>query len=110
MINLTNILFAQQQGGGGGTTGGAGNLLSLILPFVILIAVFYFFIILPQSREKKKRQKMLDSMKEGDTVTTSGGLIGVIKKIENDIVTLKVSEGTNLRVEKWAVTRVHGEQ
>jgi len=103
MINPINILLAQQQGGG-------GNLFSLILPFIILIAVLYFFAILPQSREKKRRQKMLDSLKQGDTVTTSGGIIGVIQKIDGDVVTLKVAEGTSLRVEKWAVSRVHGEQ
>ncbi|MEO0140247.1 MAG: preprotein translocase subunit YajC [candidate division WOR-3 bacterium] len=106
-MNLTEILLAQQQQP---TGGGAGGLLSLILPFIILLAVFYFFIILPQSKEKKKRQKMLDSLKEGDTITTAGGLIGVIKKIDGDVVTLKVSEGTTLRIEKWAVSRLHGEQ
>jgi preprotein translocase subunit YajC len=103
MINPINILLNQQQSGG-------GNLLSLILPFVILIAVFYFLLYLPQSREKKRRQKMLDSLKQGDTVTTTGGIIGVIQRIDGDVVILKVSEGTNLKVEKWAVSRVHGEQ
>ena len=106
MHNLITLLMAQQQGSQGGT----GSWLSMLLPFIVLIAVFYFFIILPQSREKKKKQRMLDALAKGDVVTTAGGLVGQVQKVSDETVTLRLSDGVNVKLEKWAVSRVHNKQ
>ena len=78
-----------------------------IAPLVFIFAIFYFLLILPQQRRQKKWQGMLDTLKTGDKVTTSGGLRGTIMAIKDDCVHLRVPPN-NLVVEvtKAAVTQV----
>jgi preprotein translocase subunit YajC len=95
------FFLAVQFGGGGGM-----GWLS-IAPLVFIFAIFYFLLILPQQRRQKKWQGMLDQLKTGDKVTTSGGLRGTIMAIKDDCVHLRVPPN-NLVVEvtKAAVTQV----
>jgi preprotein translocase subunit YajC len=58
--------------------GAGGGGLSLLIMFVPMIALIYFLLILPQQRRQKKWQGMLDQLKTGDKVTTSGGLRGTV--------------------------------
>ena len=78
-----------------------------IAPLVFIFAIFYFLLILPQQRRQKKWQAMLDQLKTGDKVTTSGGLRGTIIAIKDDAIHLRVPPD-NLRVEvtKASVTVV----
>jgi preprotein translocase subunit YajC len=85
------FLFAVQTGGGG--MGWLG-----IAPLIFIFAIFYFLLILPQQRRQKKWQAMLDQLKTGDKVTTSGGLRGTIIALKDDAVHLRVPPD-NLRVE-----------
>ncbi len=66
--------------------------------FVPMIAIFYFLLILPQQRRQKKWQAMLDQLKTGDKVTTSGGLRGTVIALKDDAIHLRVPPD-NLRVE-----------
>jgi preprotein translocase subunit YajC len=88
-------------------TGGGGMGWLSIAPLVFIFAIFYFLLILPQQRRQKKWQGMLDQLKTGDKVTTSGGLRGTIMAIKDDCVHLRVPPN-NLVVEvtKAAVTQV----
>ncbi len=83
------LLILQAPGGGG---------LSLVIMFVPMIAIFYFLLILPQQRKQKKWQAMLDQLKTGDKVTTSGGLRGVVIALKDDAIHLRVPPD-NLRLE-----------
>jgi preprotein translocase subunit YajC len=69
-----------------------------IAPLILIFAVFYFVLIMPQQRRQKKWQAMLDQLKTGDKVTTSGGLRGTIIALKDDSVHLRVPPD-NLRVE-----------
>ncbi len=82
-------IYVQQAAGGG--------LGALFLPLV-LIAVFYFILILPQQRRQKKWQAMLEQIKTGDKVVTSGGIRGTIFALKDDAVQLRVPPD-NLRLE-----------
>jgi preprotein translocase subunit YajC len=84
------LAMMQAQGGSGG--------MSLLIMFVPMIAMIYFFLVMPQQRRQKKWQAMLDQLKTGDRVTTSGGLRGVIVALKDDSVHLRVPPD-NLRVE-----------
>jgi len=66
--------------------------------FVPMIAIFYFLLILPQQRRQKKWQAMLDQLKTGDKVTTSGGLRGTVVALKDDAIHLRVPPD-NLRLE-----------
>src|SRR5690242_5130903 len=86
---------------------GGGSSAALLLPVVFMFAVFYFLLIMPQQRRQKKWQAMLDQLKAGDKVTTSGGLRGTIMSLKDDAIHLRVPPN-NLVVEvtKASVTHV----
>ncbi|MFO7951924.1 MAG: preprotein translocase subunit YajC [Bacillota bacterium] len=76
------------------------------LPLILLFVVFYFLLIRPQQKQQKKRQEMLNNLEEGNRVVTIGGLHGVIKKIDEDVIALRVAEGLTLKFSRAAVERV----
>jgi preprotein translocase subunit YajC len=77
------------------TSGGGMGLLIMFVPMIVMI---YLFLVMPQQRRQKKWQAMLDQLKTGDKVTTSGGLRGTIIALKDDSVHLRVPPD-NLRVE-----------
>lgn len=77
--------------------GGGSGLLGLA-PLLFIFAIFYLLLILPQQRKQKKWQAMLNELKTGDKIVTSGGLRGTIVGLKDDAVTLRVPPD-NLRVE-----------
>jgi preprotein translocase subunit YajC len=76
------ILAVQTGSGGMGWLG--------IAPLIFIFAIFYFLLIMPQQRRQKKWQAMLETLKTGDKVTTSGGLRGTIFSMKDDSITLRV--------------------
>ena len=69
-----------------------------LAPLLFIFAIFYFLLIMPQQRKQKKWQAMLNELKTGDRIVTSGGLRGTIVGLKDDAVTLRVPPD-NLRVE-----------
>ena len=70
---------------------GTGNIFtSLILPFGGMAAIMYFLLIRPQQQQRKRHREMLENLKKGTEVVTSGGLIGKITKITDKEVTLNL--------------------
>ena len=64
--------YAQAAGGAGG--------LSSLLPFLLIFVVFYFFLIRPQQKRAKEHREMVNNVKRGDKIVTSGGLLGTVSK------------------------------
>jgi preprotein translocase subunit YajC len=95
------LLFLQQ---GDSTTG----LLGSLLPFLLIILVFYFLILRPQQKRQKERQKLLQSIKKGDKVITSGGLHGTIEGLDDKTVLIKIADNIKVKVERSAVTTIVG--
>ena len=81
-------------GGQSGQTGGFGALVPLILMF----AIFYFLLIRPQQKKQKQHRQMIDTLKKGNRVITSGGLYGRITGISDTVVTLEISEKVRVKV------------
>ena len=81
---------AAQQGGGWMT----------IAMMVVFIAIFYFLLIRPQQKQRKKQEEFLASLKVGDDVYTTAGIIGKIVGIEQAVVSLKISKDTVIKVLK----------
>lgn len=84
-------LFAIQTSSGAGLIGAAA-------PLIFIFAIFYFLLIMPQQRKQKKWQQMLNELKTGDKVVTTGGLRGTIIAIKDDYLHLRVPPD-NLRIE-----------
>ena len=79
--------------------------LTTFLPILLIVVVFYFFIIRPQKKQEKEKQKMLNSIEIGDTVTTIGGITGVVRQIKDDeIYIIETGADKNrISIRKWAL-------
>lgn len=68
----------------------ASNPLIQGLPIVLIFGIFYFLLFLPMQKQKKAQKKMLDELKTGDLVLTTGGIIGSIISMDGDAIVLRV--------------------
>ncbi|MEK7367013.1 MAG: preprotein translocase subunit YajC [candidate division NC10 bacterium] len=82
---------------GDGGFGGAGGYQALI-PLLLMFAVFYFILIRPQQKKQKSQREMLQNLKTGDQVITSGGLYGTIVAIDEQKITLRIAENVKVEV------------
>lgn len=92
-----------QAGGGGGT-----DIMLQMLPFILIFVVMYFLILRPQQRRVKQHREMVASIRRGDTVVTTGGLIGKVFKVteESDEIQVEIAEGVRVRVVRSMVAEV----
>jgi preprotein translocase subunit YajC len=81
--------------------GGQG---SFPLMMIMMIAVFYFILIRPQQKKQKEQDSWLKSLKKGDEVVTSGGVIGRISGLTDNTVTLEVQEKVRIKVLRSSVS------
>lgn len=76
------------------------------VPLILLFVVFYFLLIRPQQKQQKARKEMIINLKKGDRVVTIGGIHGVIKEIDENVMALRVADNLNLKFSRAAVDRV----
>lgn len=88
----------------GGAPGG-GGLTVLLLQIAGIGLVFYFFIIRPQAQARKQHEALLAGLKKGDEITTSGGIVGRVKDIKDDRITIESGTST-LVVERGRIVRI----
>ncbi len=97
--------MAPPTGGAEGAPQGAAALLAGPLPMlVIMFAIFYFLLIRPQQKKAKAHKEMLAALKVGDKVLTGGGIYGTIIAIEQDIITIAIASGVDIKVNRGYVT------
>jgi len=83
-----------------------------ILPILLMFVIFYFLLLRPQQQRVKAHKEMVANIRRGDTVVTSGGIIGKVTKVRDDVeIEVEIAENTRVRVLKGTVTevRVKGE-
>ena len=81
------------------------NSLLGFLPILLIFGIFYFLLFLPMQRQRKQTQKMLAGLQNGNTVATSGGIIGTIVAIEDDTVVLRVKpDNVKIQVARSSVS------
>lgn len=93
-------------GPGGAPGGGGASAFAGFVPLIIIFVIFYFLLIRPQQKQLKTHKEMLDSLKIGDSVVTSGGLHGKITGITETIVTLEIAKDVRVKVEKGSISEV----
>ena len=79
--------------------------LGSFLPLIILFAIFYFLIIRPQQQHQKAHKAMLESLAKGDKIITTGGLIAVIVKPEEDFIKIKLNDDTIVKLDRTYVAK-----
>jgi preprotein translocase subunit YajC len=81
------------------------NSLVGFLPILLIFAIFYFLLFLPMQRQKKQTQKMMRELQNGNVVLTSGGIVGTVVAIEEDMLTLRVKpDNIKLQVARSAIS------
>lgn len=77
---------------------------SFILILVVMVAVFYFMIIRPEKKKKKEEEALRSSLKEGDKITTIGGIVGKIVDIKDENIVIETSaDRVRMELAKWSV-------
>jgi preprotein translocase subunit YajC len=75
-------------------TGPSSDMLVSLLPFVLIFVIMYFLILRPQQKKVKQHQELVKGVRRGDTVITSGGLVGkVTKVIDDDKIEIEIADG-----------------
>ena len=86
------------------------DIISQLLPFVFLIAIMYYVIIRPQQKEAKAKKEMLEALKKGDKVITSGGFIVVVHKVEEHFVSVKLNDDTIVKIVKDSIAKKYEDE
>ena len=94
---MTQMILAAQAAQGGGS-----SMTSFIIMMVAIFAIMYFFMIKPQQKRQKEIQNFQNSLEEGTSVVTGGGIYGTVKKIDlaTGIVEVKIADGVVIKVDK----------
>ena len=93
--------YAQTAGGGG------GDFLVTIFPFILVFAIIYLLILRPQQKRIKDHQAMVAGIRRGDTVVTSGGILGKVTKVVDDAeLQVEIAENTRVRVVRSTISEV----
>ena len=99
-INFGFLLFLLQEGGG-------GSLIGLLLPWLLIFGIFYFLVIRPQQRKQRQaqteRDTMMSSLKAGDKVVTTGGILGTIVSVRDDRVQLRIAQSVSIEILKSSI-------
>ncbi len=90
------------------TDSGPSGIVILIIQMGALVAIFYFLLLRPQNQARKKHAELLANIKKGDEVVTAGGVVGKIKEIKDQRVTIE-SGTAQLVVERSKITQVGGQ-
>ena len=78
-----------------------------LLPFVLIFVIMYFLILRPQQKRVKEHQEMVKNLRRGDTVVTSGGLIGkVTKVVDDEQIEVEIADGVRVRQMRQMVSDV----
>lgn len=106
---LATTLFLLAEG-----AAAAASPLSGFLPIILMVGVFYFLVIRPQSKLEKERKLRLSKLDKGDQVRLSGGILGRIWSVEDQIVVVEIADKVRIRVlkaeiaDKWEPPAVTG--
>src|SRR5262249_49920192 len=87
--------------------GGSDNVMVQLLPFVLIFVIMYFLILRQQQKRAKEHQELVKNWRRGDTVITSGGLVGkVTKVVDDEQIEVEIADGVRVRQVRSMVTGV----
>src|SRR5690349_3340321 len=100
---MTGFAYAQA------APGAFDYLNSLIVPTMLIIGIMYFLMIRPQQKRLKEHQAMVANIRRGDTVVTSGGIIGKVTKVDDqELLQVEIAEGVKIKIVRSTVSEVRG--
>ena len=97
-----------QTGGAGG-----GDIFMTLMPILLMIVIFYFLLFRPQQQRMKAHREMVANIRRGDTIVTSGGIVGKVYRVREDSneIEVEIAENTRVRIVRgtFAEVRAKGE-
>lgn len=95
MLGLAFAMGAPPAGGGGGQSA-----IMQLFPLILMFGIFYFLLIRPQQKKAKEHRALVDALKKGDQVITAAGIYGKVTSVDEQIVTLEIAPGVNIKISK----------
>jgi len=85
---------------------GGGSFITALIPFILVFVIFYMLIIMPSRKKQKRHQQMVEQLKPGDKVVTSGGIYGTVMGVQKDRIELKIASNVKVDITKTAVAAI----
>ena len=89
-----------------GGAGGSGSIIFQFMPIILIFVIMYFLILRPQRTKAKQHQEMIANLRRGDTVVTTGGLIGKVAKVEDNELQIDIGDGVKVKVVRGMLSQV----
>lgn len=99
-MDFLTIIIGQGQAPSGGSAWGA------FLPIILMFAAMYFLILAPQRKKQKQHKQMIEELKSGANVVTTGGIFGTVTNVKDDRFVLKIADNVKIEIAKSAVASV----
>jgi preprotein translocase subunit YajC len=99
---LFDIAYAMSQSGGAAGQG-QGGIAGSLVPLILMFVIFYFLLIRPQQKKSKEHQSMINSLRKGDRIITTGGLYGRITGISDQTLTVEIADRVRVKVARGNV-------
>ncbi len=90
------------------SSGGPFGMLGGFIPMILIFVIFYVVLMLPMQRQRKALAQMIENLKKGDKVITSGGLYGEVTAVDGPTVMLRIADNIRVRVAKSAISGLEG--
>ena len=82
-----------------------GQGIAQFIPLILIFVIFYFFLIRPQQKRVKEHKTMVETLKRGDEIITSGGIIGIVDRVmEDDRIEVTVAENVKVQIIRSTIT------
>lgn len=98
-LAISVLMLAQEkkpQSGGGLTT---------FLPLIVLVGVFWFLIMRPQQRKQREHRELTSNIKQGDRIVAAGGIVGTVRRVDDDTISLQVADNVVIKVDRGSVAK-----
>ena len=92
---MVNLAYAQ---GAAVVPEGGSAMMSFVVPMIFMVVIFYFLLIRPQQKKAKEHKALLDNLKKGDRIITSGGIIGTIVNIDDQLVNVEIADKVRIEM------------
>ncbi len=86
------------------------SFVTALIPFILVFVIFYLLIVMPQKNRQKKHQNMVEQLKPGDQIITSGGIYGTVMGVQPDRIELKVAANVKIDITKSSVAVILKQQ
>jgi preprotein translocase subunit YajC len=105
---MESRLFISPAYAQGAPSGGGTEMILQFVPFILIFVIMWFLIIRPQQRRVKTHQELIKNLRRGDTVVTSGGIIGKVTKVLEDSadVEVEIADGVRVKVARAMISEV----